>query len=80
MEKEEKKKQSHMQRFVFYGDMQDNTENRRLYIRIEKKKKFFCEAANQSAEVCVKGRKCRCYEIISTQIKQTQTIMIMILR
>ena len=31
-----------MRRFVFYGDMQDNAENKRLYIRIEKKKNFFC--------------------------------------
>ena len=27
-----------MRRLVFYRDMQDNTENRELYIRIEKKK------------------------------------------
>ena len=31
-----------MPRFVFYGDMQGNTENRQLYIRIEKKKNFYC--------------------------------------
>ena len=32
-----------MRRFVFYGDMQDNTENRQLYIRIERENKnFFC--------------------------------------
>ena len=33
-----------MQLFVFYGDMQGNTDNRQnmaLYIRIEKKKEFF---------------------------------------
>ena len=27
-----------MRRLVFYRDVQDNTENRELYIRIEKKK------------------------------------------
>ena len=34
-----------MQLFVFWGDMQDNTENRQsvaLNIRFEKKKKFSC--------------------------------------
>ena len=31
-----------MPRFVFYGDMQGNTENIQLYIRIEKKKIFYC--------------------------------------
>ena len=47
---------------------------------LKKRRIFFGWAANQSAEARVKGRKCRCHEIISAQIKQTQTrIMIMIL-
>lgn len=69
--------------FVFYGDIQGNTDNKHnvaLYIQIEKKKVFFCEAANQSAESRVEGSKCPCYEIISAQFKQTQTRMIVIVR
>ena len=50
-------------------------------IQIEKKKEFFCQAANQSAETRVEGKKCRCYKTIYAQIKQTQTrTMMMIVR
>ena len=81
-EREEKHFQSHMLLFVFYGDIQGNTDNKHnvaLYIQIEKKK-FLCEAANQRAESRVEGSKCPCYEIISAQFKQTQTRMIVIVR
>ena len=56
-------------------------QNVALYIRTEtkcgiihsnwEKEEFFCKAPNLSAEARVEERKCRFYEIISTQIKQT---------
>ena len=63
-----------MRLFVFYEDIQGNIDNRQnvaLHIQIE----------NRSANASAEERKCRCYEIISAQIKQTQTkIMIMVVR
>lgn len=45
-EREEKHFQSHMLLFVFYGDIQGNTDNKHnvaLCIQIEKKKSFFAK-------------------------------------
>ena len=47
--------------FLFlYRDMQGNTDNRQNLGYIFKLRKSFCLAANQRAQACVEGRKCRC--------------------
>ena len=83
MEKEKKKNLVAMQLFVLHEDKQYNTDNRQnlaLYNRIEKKGIFSLSCKPKCIEARVEGRKCRCYKIISAQIKRTKTRIIMIVK